>query len=282
MSKQKAEVVEVSKEDSAIVLSADQADKVRADAIKYRDNVEENYLKLGKVLDTVMRAVDDRQTAVYRNWGFQDFDEYCERELGFRARKGYYLMGAYRQIDRGKLPKDTIKRLGWSKAALLAPLAESGVIDENNGEKWVEKVADKSSTEVRAMVKHARDKSSGNARGGSSSSSSSRATTGSTSPEELYHFKVSLFKDQHENLQTALAKAKTITGSDKMPWLVDCIAMAFNSECYSEHTDALDETLKRVERVFGVKLIAIKDENQRIVFGERLAAMISASEPKKK
>jgi len=281
MSKQKAEVVEVSTEDSAIVLSADQADKVRADAIKYRDNVEENYLKLGKVLDTVMRAVDDRQSPVYKNWGFQDFDEYCERELGFRARKGYYLMGAYRQIDRGKLPKDTIKRLDWSKAALLAPLAESGVIDENNGEKWVEKVADKSSTEVRAMVKHAKDKSSGGARGGSSSASSSRATAGATSPEELYHFKVSLFKDQYENLQTAIAKARTITGSDKMPWIIDCIAMAFNSECYSEQSDALDETLKRVERVFGVKLIAIKDENQRVVFGERLAAMISASETKK-
>lgn len=277
MSKRKAEVVEVSKEDATITLTADQADKTRADAIQYRDNVEENYLKLGKVLDTVMRAVDERATPVYKNWGFQDFDEYCERELGFRGRKGYYLMGAYRQIDRGNLPKDTIQRLGWSKAALIAPLAEAGLINGDNGEKWVDKVKDKSSTEVRAMVKHARDKSSGAAHGRSSAVG---AAGGATSPEELYHFKVALFKDQYSNLQTAIAKAKTITGSDKMPWLIDCIAMAFNSECYSEHIDALEETLKRVERVFGVKLLAVKDDTQRVVFGERLAAMINASETK--
>jgi hypothetical protein len=103
-----------------------------------------------------------------------------------------------------------------------------------------------------------------------------------TAPEEVQIFRVGLFKDQWENLQVALKKAEAITGSDKTPWLLDCICLSFNSEAFTDKDGGLDEVCRRVERVFGVKLLAFKAEDEQIVFGERVAKMIMAATPAKK
>jgi len=61
--------------------------------------------------------------------------------------------------------------------------------------------------------------------------------------------------------------------------LMDCIALAFNSEGFTSKTDALDEICQRAERVFGVRILAIdEDDNNRVVFGEKLARLLKAAE----
>ena len=210
-------------------------------------------------------------------WGFASFDEYCEREMGFRQRKGYHLLSIYKQCVSGPIPKADFEEIGWSKASILAPLVSSGVITGENVHRWMDKAKEKTYDELRAMTKLAKTKSEEKA-----NEDSANGVEGSAAkvPEEIHIVRIPLYKDQFENYQVAMKKAETITGSDKTAWLMDCICLHFNSEACTTKTDSLDVLCRRLEQVFSVKIIALSDESKQVVFGERLAQMINSSKNK--
>ena len=267
------EIQHVAVEKTAAIVTAKEADEIRKRLNELRGSVEAGYFEMGKLLHDVKEKVTEENKPLWKVWGFDTFDRYCEEELGFRERKGHYLLSIYKNTVEGPLTQEAVEVLGWSKASILAPLANDGIITGENAKKWMDKAKDSTFEELRSMTRLARKKSEKKSDGGGDKQ---------TAPEEVQIFRVGLFKDQWENLQVALKKAEAITGSDKTPWLLDCICLSFNSEAFTDKDGGLDEVCRRVERVFGVKLLAFKAEDEQIVFGERVAKMIMAATPAKK
>lgn len=251
-------------------LNSHEVKALRDEAISVKEDMEHDALRMGKILFFVKHVPAESKKPLWKTWGYPSFDAYCERELGFREQKGYRLLSIYEVTTKGILRPADVERLGWSKASVIAPLANSGIVTIENAHKWVETGENSSYDELRTKARLAKNKAKEKA-----DSSGSRQE----SPETVYTLRVGLFKEQWENLQVALKKAEKLTGSDKLPWQLDCIAMAFNSEAFRTDEEALDEMCRRIERAFGVRIIAAKvdgDKNQ-IVFGERLAKMVLAS-----
>jgi hypothetical protein len=251
-----------------------EANSMRKRVLAICDTIGASYLELGKYLDTIAKRQVEGGKPIYKLWGFKSFDEYCERELGFRERKANHLANIFRKTIEGPLPKDAVEKTDWSKMAMVAPLVDKGVITDDNAEKWMKKIEGKSFEEVRTMTKSAIDKSKEKA---------SKSGKTKTAPEEIHILRVPLFKDQWKNAQIALNKAQTMTDSDKLPWQMDCIFLSFNSETFTSKEQALDEICRRAERVFGVKILALNasDESQ-VVFGDRVMKLLKAAEQKGK
>lgn len=250
-------------------LTVKEAENLREKILELRDRVNSVYFELGCYLETVVKAKVNGKPA-YALWGYSTLDDYCERELGFRSRKARHLVSIYNKTIDGPIPREATKHIEWSKMALIAPLVDKGIIDQDNAEQWVEEIEGKNFEEVRAMAKLAVS---------ASSQKASEESDEPVVPEEVFVLRVPLYKDQWENVQVALKKAEVIAGSDKKPHLLDCIALAFNSEGFTSNTDALDEVCRRAERVFGVRILAIdEDEGNKVVFGEQLARLLKAAE----
>jgi len=273
----KAEVVE------HVQLTQTQAEKLRDDVLKAKHKMEEGYFELGGKLKDVMRSYTGEKP-VYHSWGYKSFDDYCQRELGFHQRKGYYLIEAHHKIAAGLLPQSVFKEIGFAKTIALSPLIDEGILDKSNASKWIEDTKTKNLEEVKGMVKLKTNEAQSSKTTTTKTTTTRTSKSSAKSPEPVHIYRVALYDEQWENLQTALAKARTLTESNKQSdtWLVDCIAMAFNSEAFNSKTEALDEILKRVERVFSVKCIAIHDKNHEVVYGERVAKLVAASSKKKR
>jgi hypothetical protein len=271
------EIQEVTAEPVVETLCIKEADEIRKRLVELKGVIESSYLEVGKLLGEVCEKTLDSGKQLWKHWGFTSFDEYCEREMGFRQRKGYHLLSIYKQCISGPIPKEEFEKIGWSKASILAPLISSGVITEENVHRWVEKANEKTYDELRSMTKLAKAKSEEKAK-----DDAAKGVEGSAArvPEEIHIVRIPLYKDQFENYQTAMKKAEIITGSDKTAWLMDCICMHFNSEACTTKTDSLEILCRRLEQVFSVKIIAISDEAKQVVFGERLAQMLESTKTK--
>jgi len=252
-----------------IVLGEKEAKEARKRALELKEIVEKSYLELGKFLKLIAKAVTQEGIPVYRSWGFQTFAAYCEQELGFKERKANHLALIYAQTEEGPFPKKWAEQVGWSKMSLLAPLAAKGIITEGNVKPWMERVEKSSFADLTEIAKKAREKAEKKKAKQEGLEIPSREEV----PESIHVIRIPLYDDQWENWNIALDKARKITGSDKLPWLIDCIAMAFNSEGFDTRKEGLDEVCRRVERVFRVKLVAFDEEGP--VFGKDVVDELS-------
>jgi hypothetical protein len=265
------EIQEVTAEPVVHTLCIKEAEEIRKRLVELKGVIESSYLEVGKLLGEVCECTLDSGKQLWKHWGFASFDEYCEREMGFRQRKGYHLLSIYKQCISGPIPKAEFEKIGWSKASILAPLISSGVITEENVHRWVEKANEKTYDELRAMTKLAKAKSEEKAK-----EDEEKGVVGSVArvPEEVIPVRIPFFRDQYENYKVALKKAEKITGSDKVPWLMDCICMHFNSEVCTTKEDSLHALCSRLEEVFSVDIIALHRKDKQVVFGERVAQML--------
>jgi len=298
--------VEVVKE--TIQLSVSQANDLRNQIKKLHTGMNLGCVELGKMLTVVCDGEVKDKGRVYRTWGFDSFQNYCERELGMSRSKGYDLICLSRQSDAGILSPKEVESIGWAKVVKLLPLINDGSITKQNISKWLKTIEDKSFEEVRKITHLAQLKAQEkraeqgedeeveeeevedeeDAAGVTAStraagkSSVVKQTSAQISPEEVYNLHVPLYKDQWANAQLALKKAENVTGSDKIPWLMDCIFTNFLSEGFSTKEQALEVMCQRIERAFSVKLIAMHDKSQQVVFGERIVKLLQASGKREK
>jgi len=299
------DVQRVDAERETMVITAAEAKTLRAQIHRLSAGMNMGCIELGKLLEIVSRGEVKGKGRIYQEWGYTAFKDYCEKELGISRSKGYDLVNLFKQSEAGVFTPKEVESTGWAKVAKLLPLINDGIMTKQNATKWLKKIEDKNFEEVRqiahlAQIKAAeRRKDREDAEAASSASGKAGVDAGSgasakskvskttttvseqVSPEEIYNLKVPLFKDQWENAQIALKKAETVTGSKKLPWLMDCIFMAFNAEGFSKKEQALDEMCRRIERVFSVDIIAMHSKSKQVVFGDRLVKMLMASEGKK-
>ena len=78
--------------------------------------------------------------------------------------------------------------------------------------------------------------------------------------EEWVMFQARLAGDQIENVNAALETAQEMTGSEVKSHLLDMICLEFQASCSGSPEVNLAKHIKRLERVFGVRLIPCKSE----------------------
>jgi hypothetical protein len=276
MTKKNSDVLVI---DAAVVpeelkMTVRDAQALRSEVLELREGIEKTYYRLGSKLKQVsIRTMDDGKP-VWMSWGYQSFDEYCERELGFRERKAYYLLDVFGAVEKGAMTEADVERMGWTKAATLAPLVNKGIITRDNSEDWMKKIDGKTYNELREMSNTAKTKaaqvaSDARTRAGQTGENVDEAISKAVgsiraedvsipaTPKEVIHmFRAGLPEPIWNVWQNALQKAKEITGSDKEPWLMECIAQAFLAECLTGREDLLNTLLSRIETAYEVKIFA--------------------------
>ena len=261
-------------------MKVNEAQALRSEILELKGDIEKTYYRMGSKLKMVSQNTLEDGVPLWKSWGFGSFDEYCERELGFRERKAYYLLDVFSAVEKGAFTESDVERLGWTKAATLAPLVNKGIITTENASDWMEKVDGKTFNEIREMSTNARAKAATVASDARRTATAKgldpeKAVTDavgklkvdeviipSKSPETVHVFRVGLPTEQWNVWQNALQKAKEITGSDKDPWLMECIAQSFLAECLNGREDLLETLLSRIETAYAVKILAVRHSGE--------------------
>lgn len=191
------------------------------------------------------------ENGYYKTWEFTNpengetrkydtFAEYCEFELGYGSRKAYHLIDIYKKfVLELKLPVDQLRKLEWSKAVAVLP-----IVNADNATSVLKDLGNKTFRQIQEIVK----------------SSKGRKTGDPDVPEGESKFKVNfvLSEEQKENVDQAIALAKTMAGSDKPSHALDLICTDFLTSNPTGGRDggflALDKAVASIERAFGVKL----------------------------
>lgn len=214
-------------------------------ADKLKEQVFSLYVELSEVLYQI------RERASYRLMGLATFREYCEQRLGFRERKGEYLVSIHRNLVlEAGIPKDELKKVDWSAAREVASLPQDELM--KRGESWLKKAKEMSVRELALEVRDAK---------------------GRRDPERVFPLHFLLYEQQHKNVMAALKLAEKIAGSNKKSHLLDLIALEFNAARLEESGATLEWLLTQVNRVFNVECVAVKvtGKKEEIVFGKEFA-----------
>ena len=96
----------------------------------------------------------------YEEWGFESFEDYLDRELGFALRKARYQISVWQKFGVDlSVPVEVIQKIGWFKAALIAPIVTPNTLDA-----WLERARTTTAARLQEEVRRARElvtKSSG-------------------------------------------------------------------------------------------------------------------------
>lgn len=189
------------------------------------ESIGQQYRELARHLDEVLTR------KLYADWGFESFNQYLIDEVKISVRGGYYSIQVARRLREAGVTEAEAEKVSWSNLKEVAT-----VIDKTNKKKWL---AEARTTPARELAQKVRKESGGEIR-------------------HAIHF--TLAEVQNDNWERALAKAKKMTGSDKIPWLVDILAMEFNAGGFDERGEALSHWIKELERVYNVKVLLV-DKN---------------------
>lgn len=180
---------------------------------------------------------------LWKQWGYKSFNDYVNRELSLRTGKSFYLIQIYQKlIIDAKVKKEEIKEIGWSKVKEIAP-----IITENNKQELLLKVKQDCVEELSEEVREIKN------------------TIVEENTEPLHIIRFGLYETQYQLWKTAIEKAMKLTNSENMNQIVECILHEFLSGTLEKPEEELKCFLERAERVYNIKLIAIKGE--KVVFG---------------
>jgi hypothetical protein len=182
-----------------------------------------------------------RARQYWRLENLKSFDEFLEKRFPESRRKAYYLMTIHENLT--KIPKQSLREIGWRKAAELVKVARSEG-DRFECAPWVHKAKELPKEEFKREVE--------------------RHLTGKvTEPWELIYFKV--FKSQLPVIEQALETAALMLGSDKSRgYMLEMICADFLAGANIENSDALMLSLDRIFSLLpGLKQQEFLDTVQR-------------------
>jgi len=219
------------------------------------DKIEHTYLLFAEELYNASIAVCNGEPS-WEVWGYDSFGEFAHAELGIKQAKAYYLVKIFKELRvKLKVPKKVLEEVEWTKAKELAPLAIAGIVTAENVDEWVKKAKRMTVPQLAEDARSAKE---------------ALATGKAVSPETITRLTFALFDPQYKNVMNALSVAAGVAGSDKKGHQLDMIALEFLST-YDSKTptiSAMKRYLKSIERLFGVRLIAI-DKKDKVVHGKR-------------
>lgn len=292
------------------LLSAE--NQLREEARNLVRDIDRKYWDLGRVLWDVYDGVpggyralmsgegskQDRK-ALFEKWGYKNFGDYCENEVGLRKRTAENLRFSYYYFAiQQKMPDTVIEQLltiGRSKVYLL-----SGVATLDSISLWLEKANDLTFEELKMAVKTAKALAAGKAvdneerdsspptkelSSGNQSADSGEKDDESYTPKELpkpdewHTITGNMVEAQYEVYQAALKRAEGITKSDKVGYNLDFICQDFLANNNFSNVKDKDRSayLNKMERRIGLLLIAIDPNSGKPVHGRDLLHRMMAA-----
>lgn len=217
----------------------------------------------GAYLEFTELLYEAAQGQYFKEWGFDTFDEYIKQELDWQERKGWYFVAIQKKlVIEGKVSKEKLQKIGWSKASRLTSLPPSELTD-GKAEKWVERAENRTFTELEADVRKVNAKRADK-------------TAADIEEESFERVAFQLHPAQFKNVEAALKLAQKVTGSDKRNHLIDMICLEFNGGRAEDSGAKLEHLLKNIERVYGVEIIACRasGDDYEIEHGKKLAVKL--------
>jgi hypothetical protein len=105
--------------------------------------IDESYQSLAKLLH------ETYDNGYYIRYGFENFKEYCEKEVGIQYRKARYLVGIAQVIKDLNIKWEDVEGVGWTKMRALVPvLRDEGAVGD-----WLDIAQQYSVKELEALVK---------------------------------------------------------------------------------------------------------------------------------
>lgn len=221
--------------------------ELRDTILKIVKNIQKEYLRLSKLLYEV------KVSGVFKEWGYDSFDDYCEIELKMSRRKGFYLASLYETIKA--LPSDAEKefeRIGdWSKAVQIVRVIK---VEPDNYKKWIDIAATRPFDDVVRLVKEElKSKDTG---------------ISLAKAETLHRMSFGFYDDQYRTVLNAINVAKAISKTDSDSFALSLIALEFLAVHGAESEDTkqfLRSLGSIVERVTGAKLM-IADRDGEVIY----------------
>lgn len=185
---------EYQKKDLAVVAMSEKALALDEKVEDMKNRIFDTYFDLGQVLREI------RDGMLYKEFGYEDLEEYAQKRHGFSYRKAAYLIAIVENCEKAGLSKDEVRGIEWSKMACLPSLT-----DENRA-KWLAKAKEMSVEELKNEVKKSR---------------------GEDETEEKKFISFSLSLAQKEVVDRALELAAKLTGSEVKSFHLEVLAMEF-------------------------------------------------------
>jgi hypothetical protein len=260
--------------------------KLREEARQIVKDIDDRYWDLGRVLYDVYDGVPGGYRALiqgdgshttrdglFRKWGYASFGEYAEKEVGIRKRSAENLRYAYWwfsiSLDLPERVLDQVKALGRSKVYLL-----SGFVTQETVTVWLDRAKELTFDELKLAVKQAKAVAAGKAADIAELDTEKKDDDPPVlpKPEELHHVSTSLYDGQFETFESAMKRAKGLSGSEKIGHNLELICQDFlanNDFGASAHKD-MSSFLCKIERMLGVHLVAVDTATGRAVYGGEL------------
>lgn len=119
------------------------SNEVRKQIIDAATLIDESYQSLAQLLH------ETYDNGYYIRWGFENFREYCETEVGVQYRKARYLVGIAEMIKDLSIDWGDVEGVGWTKMRALLPiLKEEGIVGD-----WLEIAKQYSVKDLEKLVK---------------------------------------------------------------------------------------------------------------------------------
>ena len=131
------------------------SNEVRKETIAAVESIDESYQALAKLLH------ETYDNGYYIRWGFGNFKDYCEGEVGVQYRKARYLVGIAQTIQDLAIDWGDVEGIGWTKLRTLLPMLK----EEGEGD-WLELAKQYSVKELERIVKDHQDGFDISTRGG--------------------------------------------------------------------------------------------------------------------
>ena len=195
------------------------------------------------------------QGEFYKKLGFDRFEEYIEKHLGWKERKGRFFLAIHKNLVLAGAKPTDLQKIGWTKAGIIAALPP-GEREEKKLLTWLERAAALASLDLQAEVNKAKNNHLGEKR------HEENATK-----KETFGF----HDEQHDNVKMALEVAEKVSGSDVKSNNLDLMATEFLAQRAEEAGVKLKRHLDNLERVFDCKIVAISDKDEKILYGAKVA-----------
>lgn len=216
-------------------------------------NVKNASENLGLVEGKLLKEIRDKEH--WRLYGYPSFGDYIETELEHKQRKGQYLVQLYEKlvVECG-VGEDEIQKYSVSKLKLVLP-----VVSPSNIEDWLERCGSLTVAELEAEIKNAKTEPPQEESSQEEEEQPPADPADPAKEEDIVKKTFPLYSPQLENVQSALALAEKMTGSDKRGHLLDVICSEFltaslEREGFEGFAHTIDRYKDILECTFGVEI----------------------------
>lgn len=210
---------------------AERAEEVRKSIELAQNKIEKGYAEMAQLLHETW------ENGYFVRWGYENFKDYCEAELGWKYRRAMYFVAIAEVVKKMEIPWEDVEGIGWTKMRTLLPiLEEQGEVGD-----WLEIAQNYSVKALQEMV--------GDAKLGSD--------IGRIGDPDIATLTFRLTQDQFDIINEALGKAKKVIDNESNSLALE--QMAYD---YFMAGDELPEqmplsgVLDWIERSYGVTVEA--------------------------